>query len=155
MTKPTHLSYQFLLLSGKDAQASTNKEEIADFLYIALGPYGDAKEDILKCLDYALSDNPDRGGFVLLAHRESQIKGAVVMNRTGMQGYIPENTLVYIAVDVTERGQGLGAELMKRSVAEAQGDVALHVEYDNPAKNLYERLGFKNKYAEMRFYKEQ
>jgi len=33
------------------------------------------------------------------------------------------------------------------------GDVKLHVEYDNPAKRLYERIGFKNKYADMRFKK--
>ena len=32
-----------------------------------------------------------------------------------------------------------------------EGDLALHVEYDNPAKRLYERLGFRSKYAEMRY----
>ncbi|MDK2978441.1 MAG: hypothetical protein PWP52_1155, partial [Bacteroidales bacterium] len=32
-------------------------------------------------------------------------------------------------------------------------DVKLHVEYDNPAKRLYERLGMTTKYAEMRLKK--
>jgi hypothetical protein len=29
------------------------------------------------------------------------------------------------------------------------------VEYDNPAKRLYERVGMKTKYAEMRYEKKQ
>ena len=37
-----------------------------------------------------------------------KIKGFVVMNKTRMKGYIPENTLVYIAVHQELRGQGVG-----------------------------------------------
>jgi ribosomal protein S18 acetylase RimI-like enzyme len=34
-----------------------------------------------------------------------------------------------------------------------RGNIALHVEPDNPAKILYEKLGFTNKYLEMRLIK--
>ncbi|MDD3860747.1 MAG: GNAT family N-acetyltransferase, partial [Bacteroidales bacterium] len=70
---------------------------------------------------------------------------------TGMSGYIPENILVYIAVDSKHRGKGFGAEIIKEAVKRTKGNIKLHVEYDNPAKRLYERLGFTTKYAEMRF----
>jgi ribosomal protein S18 acetylase RimI-like enzyme len=80
--------------------------------------------------------------------------GAVVINKTGMDGYIPGNILVYIAIHRDYRGKGLGKELMKKALSEASGDVALHVEPDNPAKKLYEKFGFTNKYLEMR-YKQQ
>ena len=39
---------------------------------------------------------------------------------------------------------------METVLANVEGDVALHVEPHNPAKKLYERLGFTNKYLEMR-----
>jgi ribosomal-protein-alanine N-acetyltransferase len=129
------------------------KEEIANFLYEHLDQYGDEKADIMKCLDYALSGYPHQGGFVVLARDAGKIAGAVVMNQTGMEGYIPENILVYIAVSRDYRGQGLGKELMQRAISFAKGSIALHVEPDNPARKLYEKLGFTNKYLEMRLHR--
>src|SRR5690606_15821909 len=110
-------------------------------------------EDIMKCLDYALDMAIDKGGFVVLAREEGKIVGAVVMNKTGMSGYIPENILVYIAVDNRQRGKGLGKKLMSTAIGMANGGIALHVEPDNPARYLYEKLGFTNKYLEMRLKK--
>jgi GNAT superfamily N-acetyltransferase len=77
--------------------------------------------------------------------------GAVVVNETGMSGYIPENILVYIATHKDHRGKGIGKKLMEDTMNYAKGDVALHVEKDNPARVLYEKYGFKNPYLEMRF----
>lgn len=107
----------------------------------------------MKCLDYALSDFAHQGGFVQLARENGEIKGAVVINKTGMEGFVPENLLVYIAVHEDQRGKGIGKQLMERALNIAKGNVALHVEPDNPAKRLYERLGFTNKYLEMRYTK--
>jgi ribosomal protein S18 acetylase RimI-like enzyme len=70
-----------------------------------------------------------------------------------MKGYIPENILVYIAVDKDQRGRGVGKKLMNAAIDQAEGNIALHVEPENPAKFLYEKLGFTNKYLEMRLDK--
>ena len=70
-----------------------------------------------------------------------------------MDGYIPENILVYIATDANQRGKGIGKALMQHAIDNAQGNIALHVEPDNPAIKLYEKLGFTNKYLEMRLNK--
>jgi ribosomal-protein-alanine N-acetyltransferase len=126
-------------------------DRLVDFLHTHLDQFGDAKSAIKKCLDFAFGVNGGLGGFVLTAELDGIITGALVMNRTGMQGYIPENILVYVAVDADRRGEGIGKAIVERALEEADGDVKLHVEYDNPAKRLYERLGFASKYAEMRW----
>lgn len=77
--------------------------------------------------------------------------GAAVINHTGMSGYIPENILVYLAIHREYRGKGLGSQLMQEIFQQTNGDIALHVEPDNPARKLYEKLGFTNKYLEMRW----
>ena len=51
----------------------------------------------MKAINYSLSKGITPGGFVVVGRDEGVIVGAVVVNKTGMEGYIPENILVYIA----------------------------------------------------------
>lgn len=132
---------------------SEEKVLIVDFLYEHLEKYRDSKDDIEKAIDFALGNPEIKGGFVITAKEENDITGVVVVNKTGMKGYIPENILVFIATHKNFRGKGLGKILMKEAIALADGNVALHVEPDNPARFLYEKIGFTNKYLEMRYIK--
>ena len=129
------------------------RDQIAEFLFKSLEQYGDPKSDILKCMQYAFKETDSFGGFINVAYLENEIVGAVIINRTGMKDYIPENILVYIAVDNSQRGKGYGKQLMQKAIASVKGNIALHVEPNNPAKLLYEKLGFTNKYLEMRLTK--
>ena len=141
--------------SEKNIASEETKQEIINFLFESLEQYGDPKSDIEKCIDYAFGKNQKPGGMVLTAiDSESQeMAGAVIINKTGMDGYIPENILVYIATDKNRRGQGVGKQLMQTAVDLSSGDMALHCEPDNPARFLYEKLGFTSKYLEMRLKK--
>lgn len=134
------------------ANESFTNDKISDFLHKHLDEFGDKKEDILKAIEYAL--NPHQGGLILLGIDENEIVGAVVVNKTGMDGYIPGNILVYIAVHRNHRGKGIGKKLMLEVMPNTKGGIALHVEPNNPAKFLYEKLGFTNKYLEMRYQPE-
>jgi ribosomal protein S18 acetylase RimI-like enzyme len=51
-----------------------------------------------------------------------------------------------IALAPAFRGRGIGTELLRRLIAEAQASgrkLSIHVEMNNPARTLYERLGFR------------
>jgi len=126
-------------------------DRLAAFLHESLKPWNDTLQDIGRGLEYALSSGPERGGFVALGMVGHEVVGAVVVLRTGMGGYVPRHLLLFVAVAPAFRGQGIGERLLRRAVDACEGDVALHVEYDNPARRLYERVGFRSDYAEMRY----
>lgn len=136
------------------------KEETISFLFDHLEQYGDKKEDITKAINFSLKENDDDpeliplGGFVLNGYIDNEIVGTVVVNKTGMSGYIPENILVYIATHRDYRGKGIGRQLMEKAFETAKGNVALHVEPDNPARFLYEKVGMTSKYIEMRYIRQ-
>jgi len=135
--------------------SASEKEELIDFLFSHLDEFGDPRADIEKSIDFALKIGPSFGGFILEAIEEDQIVSAIVLNQTGMKDYIPENILVYIATHKEKRGRGYAKELLQQAINKANGNIALHVEPNNPAKFLYEKLGFTNKYLEMRHLKKR
>ena len=137
----------------KDFPSWASREQLVEFLHYKMKPYEEEMGDINRGLDYVFSDSPYAGGFVMLAQLDGKLVGACVMQETGMKGYIPENVLLFVSIDPELRGHGLGRALIEKCLEGCKGDVKLHVEYDNPAKRLYERIGFTSKYAEMRYDK--
>ncbi len=144
-----HMSKISVYHSGSLPEEQTYNDLI-DFLHEQLEQYGDPRHDIQACVDFALKRSPSFGGFITLTADDEGITGVCVVNNTGMKGYIPEHILVYIATHRRVRGTGVGTLIMNSVIQQAEGDIALHVEPDNPARKLYEKLGFTNKYLEMR-----
>ena len=109
---------EFKLLNPTTGYDATYTPEIiASFLHTHLEQYGDTIEDILKSIAYAM--NPDKGGNIVIGLDNQKIVGVVILNTTGMKDYIPENILVYIAVDNSERGKGYGKKLMEKAISVA------------------------------------
>lgn len=147
---PVEIAYRKIVLK-EDFPAWAPHESVVRFFHETMKPYHDSLSDVERALDYALVPEKGQGGFVMLAHRGEELLGALCMLKTGMGGYVPENLLLFVTVSPEARGQGIGGRLIRHCLAETEGDVKLHVELDNPAKRLYERLGFETKYAEMRW----
>ena len=142
-----------LIKTYEDFPTWLNADDLASFLYDSLKPFEDPLAQVKQGVSDALSPDSPISNFVIIAHRDEQVVGAVVMLKTSMKGYIPENLLLYIAVNPSCRGMGLGKRMLERTIQECESGIKLHVEYDNPAKRLYERVGFVNKYADMRYSK--
>lgn len=140
--------------AGQELPSWISRQELATFFHENMKPYEDTLVDVRRGLDDALGNRPGPGGFVVLAHLDAQLAGALVMLGTGMRGYIPEHLLLFVAVHPSRRNQGIGEQLVRSALERCDGDVKLHVEHENPAKRLYERLGFVSKYADMRLRKE-
>jgi hypothetical protein len=49
----------------------------------------------------------DKGGNIVVGLEDNKIVGLRFLNNTNMKDFIPENILVYIAVDNSQRGKGL------------------------------------------------
>jgi len=126
------------------------RESLAEFLHVKMEPWHDTLPDVHRGIDYAFSAESGKGGFVVLAGCDCRLVGALVMLHTGMGGYVPEHLLLFVGVEPEQRGRGIGRLLIEAGLARCPGSVKLHVEPDNPALRLYERVGFTNKYLEMR-----
>jgi ribosomal-protein-alanine N-acetyltransferase len=126
---------------------------LAKFFHETMVPWNDSLEDVEAALNYTFSDADGKGGYLALVEHDGALQGALAMLETGMGGYVPGHILLFVSVDPSARGQGVGERLIRAALDHAPGDVKLHVEYENPAKRLYERLGFVSKYAEMRYSK--
>jgi ribosomal protein S18 acetylase RimI-like enzyme len=146
---------KFRFYSSIEILTTLEKQKIVNFLFKHLDEFGDPEKDISNAIDYAMSSYPMAGGGIVTLEENDTLLGAVVLNKTGMTGYIPENILVYIAVHHDHRGKGYGKKLIKHSLKYIKGDIALHVEPENPAKFLYEKMGFDNKYLEMRLSRDK
>jgi ribosomal protein S18 acetylase RimI-like enzyme len=144
---------EYTIYNSNNLPVWPKKERLIHFLFEHLEDYGDPKNDIAQCVEYSISKETSKGGLIITAESNDEIVGCAVTNKTGMKDYIPENILVYIATHKKYRGKGVGKNLMQRVIENTEGNIALHVEPDNPARFLYQKLGFTNKYLEMRFIK--
>lgn len=135
----------------EDLPAWASRSILTRFFHECMKPYHDEPGDIERALDYAFEPGAGQGGFLVLASQSEELVGALLMLRTGMGGYVPGHLLLFVAVHPDLRGRSLGTRIIEEACRDLDGAVKLHVEYDNPAKRLYERLGFASKYAEMRY----
>ena len=72
----------------------SKKNAIVQFLQKYLEASWVEETAILKAVEYATKEIPSFGGFVLTAEENQEIVAALIVNKTGLSGLIPE----YVAV---------------------------------------------------------
>jgi len=104
--------FKFVKVESYDYLPSwTDQDKIVGFFHETMKPFEDRIEDIERALDYAFSPEKGKGGFLMLADIDEKLAGALLMLKTGMRGYIPENILLFVTVLPEMRGKGIGRRL--------------------------------------------
>jgi ribosomal protein S18 acetylase RimI-like enzyme len=128
--------------------------EDAEFLYslyaaaraeeMALTPWNDVQKESFLRMQFQLQSEhyhryyPDAQFQIILS-------GGRAVGRLYVHRGSEEIRVIDISVSPEHRGRGIGSTLMRELLAEAAGagkPVTLHVERNNRALELYERLGF-------------
>ena len=119
--------------------ASTREQELAQV------PWTQSEKDAFLRMQFAAQDRYYRHTFPNASYdlivADSDLLGRLYVDR-GPEAFL----VIDLALLPKHRGRGLGTMLLERVLAEAgeaRKPVRIHVEQFNPARRLYERLGFR------------
>lgn len=140
-----------IIKQENDFTMGLTREDFVNFTYTHLRRFGDSKELINKSIDYAFTKTRLRGGFLLAAFFDNILVGSLVLNKTGMADFVPENLIVYLAVHIKYFNNGIGEGLINKAFNLTKGNFKLHVSTDNPEIDFYKQIGFIPMYYELRF----
>src|SRR5690606_41292903 len=113
---------EFKTYTEKHTAPDAEIQQIVRFLHDHLDQYGDEKEDIGQSIHSAMGRSGKPGGLVITAGTPEGLLGAVVLNKTGMGGYLRENILVNIDIYRNTRGTGLVKTLMQPALEQSAGE---------------------------------
>lgn len=112
------------------------------------------KDNIKKSMEYALKERMSLGGFVVIVRKGYQIVGVSVLNKTGLDGIMPDYILSHLAIN-SEFGLESTTEqlLLKKTLELCNGNVAFLVQANNPMVEACIEKGFEYKRLELVFSK--
>jgi hypothetical protein len=130
------------------------KADIVKFLF----HHSDDKDSntIREAIDYALKNKPSFGGFIFTCWEANQPIAVVLVNNTGMSGFSPQYLLVFACLHPDyHAAPEILSELVQQAVRQCRGEIALHLKPDSPALPVFQALGFREQYLELRFSEPQ
>jgi len=108
------------------------------------------KRAIAKAIQYSAKEIPGLGGYVFVLQENDMILGLMVVNKTGMGDYMPENFIVFLTVHKDHQMAGMEQALMDYALGYCQGDLAIHIEGLGNTMKFLQRNGFELTHMEMR-----
>lgn len=102
----------------------SKKNAIVQFLQKHLESSWVKEAAILKAVEYATKEIPSFGGFVLTAEENQEIVAALIVNKTGLSGLMPEYIAVLQATKSIAKGKVIARKLEEKAITLAQGDIA-------------------------------
>ena len=98
---------------------------------------------IKHLVDYALKEIYSFGGFIVTEEDDQKIIGVMVINNTGMQGYMPNNLIVASAFIPGMLIQGASKRLIQKAIHFTKGDIAYLINSPQEKEQLQKNLGIK------------
>ena len=80
---------------------------------------------IQQAVDYAIKETPSFGGFIVTAEEDQQILAALIVNKTGMQGYMPQYIAVLKSILPKYKNSTIIKELTNQAITLTKGDIAM------------------------------
>ena len=105
---------------------------------------------IAKAIQYSTKEIPGLGGYVFVLEEQGEIMGLMVVNKTGMGDYIPENFIAFLTVRKGEKDKGVAQKLMDYALQYCKGDLAIHIEGQGKQMDLLKENSFRLTHMEMR-----
>jgi len=132
-------------ISKYDAFSTMNyfkKSALADFLCAVNDIPVSQRERVVQSIDYALKETISFGGFIVTLEKENKFVGAVVVNKSGMGGFLPDNLVVLSGVAPIATQEEIIALLLKEADMYALGNIAIVNQIDET--NEVQLLSLKN-----------
>jgi hypothetical protein len=107
------------------------------------------EQGIRKAIQYAAKERPGFGGLIVTAEEGNEVIGAVILNKTGFEGYLPENLLVSIAVHHNYENKDVYRKIVDYVINYCCGDIGVQLKETNPLVPFFENQGFEYNYIQM------
>ena len=118
----------------------SKKNAIVRFLQKHLEASWVEETAILKAVEYATKEIPSFGGFVLTAEKNEEIVAALIVNKTGLSGIMPEYVAVLKAIKPIAKVKVIARKLEEKAITLSQGDIANLITDFGPRELLLEDL---------------
>jgi len=101
------------------------------------------KSTITHLVDYALKEISSFGGFLVTEETEEEVLGIMIVNNTGMEGYMPNNLIVASAFLPNIGKEGSKKRILQKIMYVTRGDTALFIKNTYQQKSYLANLGIK------------
>jgi len=107
------------------------------------------KSAINQAVDYAIKEIPSFGGFIVTAEENHQIIAALIVNKTGMQGYMPQNIAVLNAVLPAYKNSTIIKDIKAKAMVLTRGDIAMVVNNKGVKDMEFQNMAVEAKYKQL------
>lgn len=101
------------------------------------------KSIITHLVDSALKEVSSFGGFVVTEEKQEEVLGVMVVNNTGMEGYMPNNLIVLGAFLPNTGKEGSKKRILQKIMHLTRGEAALLIKAVDQSESSLRSLGVK------------